>query len=61
MQLLATKFKVDGVFEKEIDVNRVKEFMEVVYKIQRNPWRMRGEKWDVNCSAMDIDGTAVRR
>ena len=30
--VVGTTFKVDGVFENRVDVNRVKEFMEVVYK-----------------------------
>lgn len=34
--VVGTTFKVDGVFENRVDVNRVKEFMEVVYKYREN-------------------------
>lgn len=33
--VVGTTFKVDGVFENRVDVNRVKEFMEVVYKYRK--------------------------
>lgn len=33
--VVGTTFKKDGVFENHVDVNRVKEFMEVVYKIRK--------------------------
>lgn len=32
--VVGTTFKKDGIFEERVDVNRVKEFMEVVYKIR---------------------------
>lgn len=32
--VVGTTFKKDGVFENRVDVSRVKEFMEVVYKIR---------------------------
>ena len=32
--VVGTTFKKDGVFENHVDVNRVKEFMDVVYKIR---------------------------
>ena len=32
--VVGTTFKKDGIFENHVDVNRVKEFMEVVYKVR---------------------------
>lgn len=34
--VVGTTFKVDGVFENRVDVNRVKEFMKVVYQYREN-------------------------
>lgn len=33
--VVGTTFKKDGIFEERVDVNRVKEFMEVVYKFRK--------------------------
>lgn len=34
--VVGTTFKKDGIFEERVDVNRVKAFMEVVYKVREN-------------------------
>lgn len=34
--VVGTTFKYNGIFENRVDVNRVKEFMQVVYKYRES-------------------------